>query len=167
MSELPLTAATKDVIARYKRGSDMLESAALALRRLKERVDGGEPDEDGEVWVWDKYRVVHLQPHISQNWINKQLALAPPGATPEQVAENVASYRDKKAQVMRDIRERQKEPCDHVVTGGEDAGDRFLDSADSPTPVDHELEELIMGFNALRRPRQDEFLRRIGAARTI
>ena len=40
MTDLPLDVATQDVIARYKKGNDMLVSAAMALRKLRERVEG-------------------------------------------------------------------------------------------------------------------------------
>src|ERR1700760_575963 len=48
----PLEVATADVIARYKRGNNMLVSCATALRRLRERVDAGEA---GPEWDWPSY----------------------------------------------------------------------------------------------------------------
>jgi hypothetical protein len=91
MAEIPLEAATADVIARYNRGNDMLVSCASALRRLKDRVDAGEAGPD---WDWPKYRRIHLEPHIKKRWINTQLQLAPPGATEIEVAKNVAQHRE-------------------------------------------------------------------------
>src|SRR5689334_16983294 len=88
-TDLPLDQATQDVIARYRRGNDMLASAAIALRKLRERIESGEPDGDGKVWDWHAYRAEHLERHISSKWLNTQLRLAPPGATEEQVKANV------------------------------------------------------------------------------
>jgi hypothetical protein len=110
MTELPLEAATKDVIARYKRGNDMLASAAIALGRLKARVDAGEGGED---WGWDKYRCIHLEPHMTRSWINKQLKLAPPNATEAEVAANVETRREKMSLDARERRKRGRE--DYVV----------------------------------------------------
>jgi hypothetical protein len=96
-SNLPLEAATKDVITRYKKGSDMLASAAIALRRLKERVDAGCGSKE--------YRAIHLEPYISQRWINVQLRLAPPGAAEEQIASNVETHHEDERLRLRKLRE--------------------------------------------------------------
>jgi hypothetical protein len=90
MADLPLEAATADIIARYKRGHDMLASAAIALRKLKERIDAGEAGAD---WDWTSYRTMHLEAHITKRWINTQLKLAPPGATDGEIAKNVEKHR--------------------------------------------------------------------------
>jgi hypothetical protein len=128
--DLPLEAATQDVIARYKRGNDMLTSAAIALRKLKERVDAGEAGCE-----WNEYRGLHLEPHISRQWLNTQLRLAPPGATEEQVARNAAIHRERAAADVRAHRERQREaaPNGTYVSSTPDAGELFLDSADDNT----------------------------------
>jgi hypothetical protein len=90
MTNLPLEAATADVIARYKRGNDMLESAAIAMRHLKERVDAGEA---GPEWDWNSYRTMHLEPYITRQWINVQLRLAPSGADAAEVGRNIERHR--------------------------------------------------------------------------
>jgi hypothetical protein len=113
MTELPLEAATQDVIARYRKGNDMLVSAAAALRRLKERVDDGDPGAGG--MHWNEYRFMHLEQYMTRSWINKQLRLAPPGATKEEVAENVAARREDYAEKARDRRSKQN--GDYVVPG--------------------------------------------------
>jgi hypothetical protein len=71
-----------------------------ALRRLKERVDAGEE------WRWHKYRHVHLESHMTRRWINRQLQTAPPGATPEEVSENVAAHRKAHAESDRVLRQK-------------------------------------------------------------
>jgi hypothetical protein len=102
MSELPLEAATADIIARFKRGNDMLASAAIALRRLKERIDAGEAGPD---WNWASYRTMHLEAHVTKRWINAQLLLAPPGATEAEVGLNVEKHRQTKRLGMKKSRE--------------------------------------------------------------
>src|SRR5215472_8051831 len=108
-NSLPLLEAGKDVVARYSRGNNMLASAAIALRALKERVDAGEPDEDGKVWDWASYRHHHLEPHITPRWINQQLQLAPPGANEEQVAANARAHLDLVKTRMSEHRDRRRQ----------------------------------------------------------
>jgi hypothetical protein len=104
VTDPPLEAATQDVIARYKRGNDMLASAAVALRRLRERVEVGE----AEGMDWYSYRHAHLEPHISRRWIEKQLQLAPPNATEVDVANNVEQHRSSNRNSVAEHRKRQR-----------------------------------------------------------
>ena len=108
----PLDVATADVIARYKKGNDMLTSAAIALRKLRERVEAGEAGPD---WDWPRYCAAHLTPHMSQRWIRQQLKLAPPGATAAQVQANIDQHRETKATQMREMRQREAASRNHVV----------------------------------------------------
>src|SRR5580692_5789782 len=101
VTEIPLDAATADVIARYKRGNDMLASAAVALRRLRERIEAGEA---GPEWDWSRYRAAYLEPHIQRRWIERQLKLAPPGASTLEVTENVEKYHESERKRLRDHR---------------------------------------------------------------
>jgi hypothetical protein len=105
MPDLPLEAATADIIARYKRGNDMLASAAIALRKLKERIDAGEA---GPEWDWASYRTMHLEPHIGVRWLQVQLKLAPSGATDSEVAKNVDRHRESGRNAVVKHREEKK-----------------------------------------------------------
>lgn len=170
MTELPLDAATQDVIARYKRGNDMLTSAARAMRRLKERVDVGEA---GEEWDWPRYRATYLYPYISKAWINRQLQLAPPGATDEEIADNVVSYNEKHKEAQKKYRATspgERLSRDSQQTDQADLRhDLFVaaDSAGARQPqLDHELEDAVATFNSWSTRRQEKFLDRIGATRT-
>jgi hypothetical protein len=168
MIELPLDQATQDVIARYKRGTDMLASAAVALRRLRERVEAGEADG----MDWPEYRATYLEPHIKRRWIEQQLSLAPPKATEAEVARNVDQYRAQNRERVRAHRRRQNAEVESALRNAPvemgRSGEMFLDFADSPRArhTNHPVEELIAEFNALSRQNQDEFLRRIGAVRS-
>jgi hypothetical protein len=82
---------------------------------------------------------------MSRNWINRQLKLAPPGATEKDVAANVARRREKQAQAMRDSRERARsagahvstaeDTEHHVMTAVKDAGNRIF-----PASEDHAVD---------------------------
>jgi hypothetical protein len=157
-TELPLEAATQDVIARYNRGNDLLVSAAMALRRLKERVEAGEADG----MDWYGFRRLYLEPHLSVRWINQNLSLAPPDATQEEVQENVDIHRATARETAR--RHRNNVIPEANGSPGISLLREPLVRA-NPRVLNHAVEELVAEFNALRRNDQDEFLRRIGAAR--
>jgi hypothetical protein len=159
-TDLPLEAATQDVIARYKRGNDMLASAAVALRRLKERVEAGEANG----MDWHSYRHAHLEQHVTRSWINRQLALAPPGATEETVAENVTARREDRTEKERARRELLTKNGTHVGAAPNQVAPVSVAKSD---PINYPIEELVAEFNALSRRNQNEFLSRIGAVRSV